>query len=404
VRLPRLSPKPSRLVRLLLCASALVSASVTALGQFPNPNSYPFSTFTCTELAPLDPGSYIVHFGYVNPNLTTQQVIAGSFYNTFTPAVDLSRVPSNFYPGNHSDAVQALLKLQYSETYYLGNYRNDAAFLNLFNWQAINNSSATQNPAINAAITATQCQPKFFPASLNFTAPGTYPGQYLGQVDSGPILTTTDPKSSAGDLVAVNGASSGTPNIVITNLRYVSMDTASPVRSDPSNPHYYNPNSIYGDVTVTAGAPATGGLDLNLVVNGQIATGGIVPVVYGGATSSGSACPANVTASVTGTLSNPTQLFGTQLYTQTVMMKNTSGAAIPGPITLALTNLSPNARLFTAGGTATCTGIAGAPYIYVTSGIPANGNAAVVLTFTNTQNPTAAITYTPVVLAGGTQL
>jgi hypothetical protein len=115
-------------------------------------------------------------------------------------------------------------------------------------------------------------------------------------------------------------------------------------------------------------------------------------------------CSTDVTSSVSGKVVLPVQLLGSQIWTQTVTFTNISGKTISGPITLALNNLSPNAKLFTAGGTGNCPGITGAPYIFVTDSLAPNANAAVVLTFTNTQVPTTAITYAPVILSGGTKL
>ena len=128
----------------------------------------------------------------------------------------------------------------------------------------------------------------------------------------------------------------------------------------------------------------------------QVTTSGSAPDTAG--------CAADVTGALALRSNIPTQLLGTDIYTQLVMVQNTSGKPITGAIQLALTNLSPNARLFNATGTGTCPAIAGAAYVTLTNGIAPAAYASVVLVYTNSMVPSAAISYTPVVLAGGSRL
>jgi hypothetical protein len=93
----------------------------------------------------------------------------------------------------------------------------------------------------------------------------------------------------------------------------------------------------------------------------------------------------------------------THEFLQTVTITNTStSSSIPGPVSLALDDLSANATLVGPDGASSCTVPAGSFFVNVplsTSGSLAPGQSAIAtLAFTNSTSQ--AITYTPRVLAG----
>lgn len=115
----------------------------------------------------------------------------------------------------------------------------------------------------------------------------------------------------------------------------------------------------------------------------------------------GPACAADVTGRVSLTVGGFRQNLVTGRWQQTVSLTNTSGAAIAAPVMVALQSLSTNASLFNAAGVTQCASPAGRPYVRLGSGIAPGQSVSVALEFTNT-TPGQAITYTPRVLAGGT--
>ena len=249
--------------------------------------------------------------------------------------------------------------------------------------------------------TAPLCKPTFIPtsASLSYTAAGTYPQQFLGYVDQAP---------ASFPLTATVASAGPATNITVSNLQQ-QVPTSEPSGFSGDWAMYsQTPGwvAIYGDITVTPGPMGTANANLALLdSSGVVAANGLVPISFSGSPApSTSGCPAVVTSSIQGTLGKPVQLFGTAIWTQVVTLKNISGATIAGPLQIALTNLSSNAQAFGAAGTATCPGISGAPYVYVTGRLAPNANAAVVLTFTNSQVPSSGITFTPVIVSGGNHL
>ena len=112
-----------------------------------------------------------------------------------------------------------------------------------------------------------------------------------------------------------------------------------------------------------------------------------------------SACAAPITASVSIDRHEVVYNPGIQRFMQIVRVTNTSGAPLNGPFTLVLDGLSNNATLTNGSGTTSCALPAGRPY--VTSARTALAPHASVTFQLHFSNPTkAAITYTPVVLAG----
>ena len=119
-------------------------------------------------------------------------------------------------------------------------------------------------------------------------------------------------------------------------------------------------------------------------------------------TVNGQACAADVTSQVSYSFSGLTRNLATGLWSQTVTLQNRGATALPGPVTLVLTGLSPNATLTNAQGLTTCASPSGQPYVQGGSTVGANQTLSFPLTFTNSQ-ANQSITYTVRVLAGGTQ-
>jgi hypothetical protein len=87
-------------------------------------------------------------------------------------------------------------------------------------------------------------------------------------------------------------------------------------------------------------------------------------------------------------------------YTGTLTIKNTSASTIPGPIQLALTNLSAGAVLVNATGTAPDGPYTGSPYITTAAASLAPG-ASVTVTVKFTISGSTPISYVAKTLSGG---
>jgi hypothetical protein len=88
----------------------------------------------------------------------------------------------------------------------------------------------------------------------------------------------------------------------------------------------------------------------------------------------------------------------TRRWQQSVTITNASAAAIVGPISLVLDNLSVNATLLNASGTTQWLVPLGSPYVNAANGLAPGGSVTLGLQFADPTN--AAITYTTRVLAG----
>lgn len=115
-----------------------------------------------------------------------------------------------------------------------------------------------------------------------------------------------------------------------------------------------------------------------------------------------SLCASNVSEQVTVTRGAFVLNRATNRFQQTVTLRN-NGAAIGGPVSLALDGLSANASLFNQNGATACTSPAGSPYVNVNVGgdnILSTGETVTVLL--DFANPTkAAIAYSTRVLGAG---
>lgn len=138
----------------------------------------------------------------------------------------------------------------------------------------------------------------------------------------------------------------------------------------------------------------------------QIAWSYNVPVVaeesalqFSSAQTPGPPCAAPLISSVSIDRHEVVYNPGIQRYLQIVRVTNTSGAPLNGPFALVLDGLSTNATLTNASGTTSCALPAGRPFVI--SDRTSLGPEASVTLQLHFSNPTkAAITYTPVVLAG----
>lgn len=118
----------------------------------------------------------------------------------------------------------------------------------------------------------------------------------------------------------------------------------------------------------------------------------------------GPACAGDITGKVSLTVGGFRQNLVTGRWQQTVTLTNTSGAAIQGPVMVALQSLSANASLFNANGVTQCAVPGGRPYVRFNLGaapsLLAGQTVTATLDFVNSTS-SQAITYSPRVLAGG---
>jgi uncharacterized repeat protein (TIGR01451 family) len=113
---------------------------------------------------------------------------------------------------------------------------------------------------------------------------------------------------------------------------------------------------------------------------------------------SGPQCASDVSGSTSVTRSGYSYSIVTKSYAQTVTLENTSSAAITGPISLVLDNLSSNAILSNASGSTSCASPLASPFLSVAGPLNPGASVSVVLQF---NDPTkAGISYTTRVLAG----
>lgn len=107
-------------------------------------------------------------------------------------------------------------------------------------------------------------------------------------------------------------------------------------------------------------------------------------------------CAANLTSEVTVTRGPLSYNFLTARFVGSVTVKNTGANAYVGPVSLVLDNLSPNATLANASGTASCN-LPSGPYVKVNTGILSGQQVTFTVQFTNSGGQ---ITYSTRVLAG----
>jgi hypothetical protein len=112
-----------------------------------------------------------------------------------------------------------------------------------------------------------------------------------------------------------------------------------------------------------------------------------------------SSCASDVSAAIRITRSGYGYNFATRRFVQTVTLRNATGSAIAGPLSLALDNLSSNATLFNASGPTVCAAPLGSPFVNASAGLDAGASVSVILQFADPAK--TPITYATRVLAGG---
>ena len=225
--------------------------------------------------------------------------------------------------------------------------------------------------------------PTFITAPLAYSAAGTYSSQYLGALQGGSLNGTA---SATANLV---GMSAG---VTVTN---VTLSTKAPSQVTQGGLGLY----LYGDVRIDPTAAAgTAGLLMHIAQEGVQVMTAVDTLQVLSATAE--ACQQDVTSQLQVTSTPAVPMFNTQLYTQVVTLKNMGGTDLKGPVLLGLRNLSANAQLFAGNGPLPCGANAGVPYQFAGNGLASGASTRVVLTFTNSLVPQAAVAYQPVVLAG----
>lgn len=229
-----------------LLAVVLIAAAVMPVRSFGQLQA----TTRCVEYPVTANGgtaTAIAHFDYVNFYTFNVFIPSNSIQNFTAPTS--SAPPSDFYLGYHVDALRSAFPLS-SGT---------------LTWFLAQSKAAATAAGATGNATPT-CTPTFVaPPALSLTQPGTYTHQYLGQVDSGPAADTRT--------FAVTALTAGGAPLSFTNLQYVPADS-----SNPSNA--LNPNSIYGDVTVTTGSTGTFSTLLQVSVNGTVVVEGAVEIKH----------------------------------------------------------------------------------------------------------------------------
>ena len=209
--------------------------------------------------------------------------------------------------------------------------------------------------------------------------------------------------SLAKQIASVRGDFSN-PTAVVTPIGVIGGSDGITVSNLIHTPSTYDAFRRYIPGNITADIAVSGWATPALFVF-QFAADGEPPQTHSVAISynptSGN-CAANVTAQTIVTLGGFSQNIVTRVWSQTVRVQNSGASPIPGPVLLALDNLSANASLTGGNGVTNCAIPSGSPYVSLGTGLAPGQTAAVTLTFTNAQVG-QAITYTPRILSGGTQ-
>jgi hypothetical protein len=323
-------------------------------------------TYSVTSIPQLQVST---QFGYNNTGSADVQTTPGSQDNYFLPGNPNLGQPATLSQGNHP-AI-------FSATYPSGSGG--------LTWTL----SGTSVKAADFPASPLCFSPYFTPgAALSFTAAGTYPSQFLGELHMA--------SAGAAPVAVVPTVAGSSANVTLSNVHFVT--------SAKQDANGVVPQDIYGDVKIASGSLGTSAVLFDFTLNGASTASGRTTITYAAPPNTSVGCPTDVTASITAKLGTPSQVFGSPLFTQAVTIKNTGSQPIAGPVTLALNGLSENARLFANASVATCKGIFGAPTAFLSQGLNAGASVTVVLNFTNTRLPNATITYTPAVVSGGSKL
>ncbi|GAA3766966.1 hypothetical protein GCM10022270_29090 [Terriglobus aquaticus] len=203
----------------------------------------------CVEYANTpDDAQVIAHFTYFNAGSAPVAYRPDGSSNYFQP-LDITTQPLTYYPGFHPDAVLISVPFATAETWHLGTSESTVYARGAANF--------------SGPITPT-CPVRLIPAALQLTQPGTYTHRFLGQVESGP-------PADAASVLTEAAIPPGGAGVSISNLTYVAGDSSNPS-------HSLNPNSLYGDVTLTTAQAGTTYVKLQMHLNGAIVTKALLPV------------------------------------------------------------------------------------------------------------------------------
>ncbi len=252
------TPSSRRLIALVSLAltTAIVTRKAAEAQYYPVANCIEYYTAGARNYG--NSGSFIANWGALNTSSSDRFIKPGFDENYFVVGNPVEPPPPHYFPigfvGNYRIPVNGLyqswvLEGQTATIYAPGNTQGSNG----------------------AEVTPTRtCPPAFVPAAnLDFTQPGTYPSQFLGQVNAGP------PANQQG-IVTTIAAFSFDPHLTITNLTYVPNDPANPTGD-------LNPNSIYGDITLTQPGKSAIKFLVQLFINGANSTRGIDTLSYTGA-------------------------------------------------------------------------------------------------------------------------
>jgi len=424
-----------------------------------NPNSSFFRTFSFAHAAG-EPVQWehivaVAHFGYNNAGTAAVNLSAGSSSNFFSPGNPDRGQPSIFLPGRFSRVVSAatngfrdLLWIIESQAAIArpetASFCPDASRVPLVTGRTLTltagstnpgqllagagvasdpsaaltigvqsvwiaNAQTVASPASDAQISVTNLLFQNGGISADVTVGSTAPARYAI------LLKATSPSGVAGYGAAFvevrsNCALNVTPASLPQATQAVPYAPVQFTATGGTAPYTFSldanalPAGMTFNAGVLAGTPATAGsFPLSLVVTDAAAcmteTGYTLTVA-------GPSCAANVTQQVEISLSGIRRNLVTGRWLQTVTLRNRGASALAGPIALVLDNLSANASVFNPSGTTACAAPLGRPLILVPAGtdqiLSPGETAAATLEFVNSQASTA-ITYTPRVLAGGTQ-
>ena len=210
---------------------------------------------------------YIVHAGTLNVGSSEVTVPYGGIFGNFlSPNTQVATNQPTVFPVGYSGPYRMPMDML-DKTWYLSG--RTITFYGPGNL-AIAADAAAGTPAEDVPPPPT-CSPAFVPATtLAFSQPGTYTHQFLGQVNAGPPA-----EDASGVITSTVTAFTTNPSLTLANLTYLPNDPANPTND-------VNPNSIYGDITLTQ--PATNALPflIQLNVNGVAATRGLVTIAYTG--------------------------------------------------------------------------------------------------------------------------
>ncbi len=203
--------------------------------------------------------------------------------------------------------------------------------------------------------------------------------------------TVCGPEVCGPHILAISSTSGQTgPAVTITGSNFGASQGSSTVAFDGNDA---GTATTWSDTEITVNAPS------------GVSTGSVIVTVNGFPSNamafSISSCATNVSGRVSTARGGFRINRTTHRYVQQVTLTNTSNAAIAGPVSLALDNLTSNATLFNKSGDTSCaTPISS--YITVNVGadnvLSAGENSSVVLEFVNPTN--SAIDYTTRILTG----